>query len=152
MGKCGGRELNYVSDVDVVFVAEPTEACPDEAAALAAATRLASALLEVPTATDAEGTLWEVDTALRPDGRNGPLVRSLGGHVSYYERWAKTWEFQALVKARPIAGDAELGAAYMKAIARWCGRRRGGRISWRTCRRCAAVWRRMCRVPRRTGR
>lgn len=116
LGKCGGRELNYVSDVDVVFVAEPTEACPDEAAALAAATRLASALLEVPTATDAEGTLWEVDTALRPDGRNGPLVRSLGGHVSYYERWAKTWEFQALVKARPIAGDAELGAAYMKAI------------------------------------
>ncbi|GAA3975083.1 bifunctional [glutamine synthetase] adenylyltransferase/[glutamine synthetase]-adenylyl-L-tyrosine phosphorylase [Thermobifida alba] len=116
MGKCGGRELNYVSDVDVVFVAEPTADAPDEAAALAAATRLAAAMMEVPSDTDAEGTLWEVDAALRPDGRHGPLVRPLAGHVAYYERWAKTWEFQALLKARPIAGDAELGAAYVEAI------------------------------------
>ncbi|UOE20103.1 bifunctional [glutamine synthetase] adenylyltransferase/[glutamine synthetase]-adenylyl-L-tyrosine phosphorylase [Thermobifida halotolerans] len=116
MGKCGGRELNYVSDVDVVFVAEPADGFSDEHAALEAATRLAAAMMEIPRQTDAEGTLWEVDAALRPDGRNGPLVRPLAGHVAYYERWAKTWEFQALLKARPIAGDAELGAAYARAI------------------------------------
>ncbi|WP_184080264.1 bifunctional [glutamine synthetase] adenylyltransferase/[glutamine synthetase]-adenylyl-L-tyrosine phosphorylase [Nocardiopsis mwathae] len=117
MGKCGGRELNYVSDVDVVFVAEPAEGVEDEPAAMRAATRLASAMMRTPGATDAEGTLWEVDAALRPDGKNGPLVRPLASHIAYYERWAKTWEFQALLKARPIAGDAALGRAYTEAIA-----------------------------------
>ena len=57
-----------------------------------------------------------MDTALRPDGRNGPLVRSLGGHVSYYERWAKTWEFQALLKARPVAGDLALGREFVSLV------------------------------------
>ncbi|MFD6099762.1 bifunctional [glutamine synthetase] adenylyltransferase/[glutamine synthetase]-adenylyl-L-tyrosine phosphorylase [Nocardiopsis flavescens] len=121
MGKCGGRELNYVSDVDVVFVAEPADAPGDggpvdEQAAMRSATRLATALMRVPAETDAEGTLWEVDPALRPEGKNGPLVRPLSGHRAYYERWAKTWEFQALLKARPIAGDMELGRAYMDVI------------------------------------
>ncbi|WP_435105971.1 bifunctional [glutamine synthetase] adenylyltransferase/[glutamine synthetase]-adenylyl-L-tyrosine phosphorylase [Nocardiopsis synnemataformans] len=141
MGKCGGRELNYVSDVDVVFVAEPVvDGGPDEdadasgntgsdgnagrgsgrpvddQAAMRAATRLATAMMRLPSETDAEGALWEVDPALRPEGRNGPLVRPLSGHRAYYERWAKTWEFQALLKARPIAGDAELGRAYMDVI------------------------------------
>ncbi|MGI5118193.1 bifunctional [glutamine synthetase] adenylyltransferase/[glutamine synthetase]-adenylyl-L-tyrosine phosphorylase [Marinactinospora thermotolerans] len=116
MGKCGGHELNYVSDVDVVFVAEPAEGVADEQAALRAAARLAAAMMRVPGETDAEGTLWEVDAALRPEGRNGPLVRTLAGHLAYYERWAKTWEFQALLKARPIAGDTALGSAYLEAI------------------------------------
>ncbi|WP_017557738.1 bifunctional [glutamine synthetase] adenylyltransferase/[glutamine synthetase]-adenylyl-L-tyrosine phosphorylase [Nocardiopsis baichengensis] len=115
MGKCGGRELNYVSDVDVVFVAEPAPGT-DEHEAMQAATRLASRMMAIPAETDGEGTLWEVDPGLRPEGRNGPLVRPLSGHVAYYERWAKTWEFQALLKARPVAGDAELGAAYLEAI------------------------------------
>ena len=120
MGKCGGRELNYVSDVDVVFVAGPAESqggeAVDESAALAAATRLALTMMRIPSAAGSEGALWEVDPALRPEGRNGPLVRSLAGHLSYYEHWAKTWEFQALLKARPIAGDVELGRAYTEAI------------------------------------
>ncbi|TDQ52466.1 bifunctional [glutamine synthetase] adenylyltransferase/[glutamine synthetase]-adenylyl-L-tyrosine phosphorylase [Actinorugispora endophytica] len=116
MGKCGGRELNYVSDVDVVFVAEPADGCEDEQAALRSGARLAAAMMRVPGETDAEGTLWEVDAALRPEGKNGPLVRPISGHLAYYERWAKTWEFQALLKARPIAGDPELGEAYLKAI------------------------------------
>ncbi|MBR8742045.1 bifunctional [glutamine synthetase] adenylyltransferase/[glutamine synthetase]-adenylyl-L-tyrosine phosphorylase, partial [Nocardiopsis sp. MG754419] len=115
MGKCGGRELNYVSDVDVVFVAEPVGDA-DEQEALRAATRLAAAMMRIPSATDTEGTLWEVDPALRPEGKNGPLVRPLSSHVTYYERWAKTWEFQALLKARPIAGDVDLGRAYAEAI------------------------------------
>lgn len=116
MGKCGGRELNYVSDVDVVFVAEPV-GDTDEQEALRSATRLATTMMRIPSGTDAEGTLWEVDPALRPEGRNGPLVRPLSSHVTYYDRWAKTWEFQALLKARPIAGDVALGRAYAEAIA-----------------------------------
>ncbi|QBI53753.1 bifunctional [glutamine synthetase] adenylyltransferase/[glutamine synthetase]-adenylyl-L-tyrosine phosphorylase [Streptomonospora litoralis] len=115
MGKCGGRELNYVSDVDVVFVAEPADGVEDDQAMRAAA-RLAAAMMRIPGETDREGTLWQVDAALRPEGKNGPLVRPLSGHVAYYRRWAKTWEFQALLKARPIAGDAELGAAYAEQI------------------------------------
>lgn len=117
MGKCGGRELNYVSDVDVVLVAEPTDAATDEQAAMRAATELATAMMRIPAETDGEGTLWQVDASLRPEGKNGPLVRPLHSHVAYYERWAKTWEFQALLKARPIAGDAELGHAYCDAVA-----------------------------------
>ena len=66
------------------------------------------------SASTAEGTLWPVDAALRPEGKSGPLVRTLASHRQYYERWAKTWEFQALLKARPIAGDPELGEAYMR--------------------------------------
>ncbi|MGD9482076.1 bifunctional [glutamine synthetase] adenylyltransferase/[glutamine synthetase]-adenylyl-L-tyrosine phosphorylase [Streptomyces sp. TRM70308] len=116
MGKCGGRELNYVSDVDVVFVAEPAEG-HEETAALQAATRLAAHLMRVCSDTTAEGTIWPVDANLRPEGRNGPLVRTLASHLAYYQRWAKTWEFQALLKARPVAGDAELGAAYCAAVA-----------------------------------
>ncbi|MDT7709172.1 MAG: [glutamine synthetase] adenylyltransferase / [glutamine synthetase]-adenylyl-L-tyrosine [Pseudonocardiales bacterium] len=103
MGKCGGHELNYVSDVDVVFVAEPGDQ---------ATTKLASRVMRI-----AGEACLEVDANLRPEGRQGALVRTLDGHVSYYKRWAKTWEFQALLKARPIAGDPELGKAYAEAVA-----------------------------------
>lgn len=116
MGKCGGRELNYVSDVDVIFVSESTGDCPDEQTATRAASRLASTMMRIPAEAAGGGRLWEVDAALRPEGKNGPLVRPLSGHITYYERWAKNWEFQALLKARPVAGDAELGAAYTAAI------------------------------------
>ncbi len=111
MGKCGGHELNYVSDVDVIFVYEPVEGA-DETAALRAATQLASNLMQVCSDHTAEGTIWPVDANLRPEGKRGPLVRTLASHQSYYERWAKTWEFQALLKARPVAGDLVLGREY----------------------------------------
>ncbi|MFF1529533.1 bifunctional [glutamine synthetase] adenylyltransferase/[glutamine synthetase]-adenylyl-L-tyrosine phosphorylase [Cellulomonas sp. NPDC058312] len=113
MGKTGGRELNYVSDVDVVYVAEPAPGV-DEAEALAAGTRLATALARACGGPSGEPELWPVDAALRPEGKDGPLVRTLDSHRSYYERWAKTWEFQALLKARPLAGDVELGRAYVE--------------------------------------
>ena len=116
MGKCGGHELNYVSDVDVVFVCEPAEG-QDDAAAVAAATHLASALIRVCSDHTAEGTIWPVDAALRPEGKSGPLVRTLGAMKAYYDRWAKTWEFQALLKARPVAGDLALGEAFVEAVA-----------------------------------
>ena len=102
MGKTGGREMNYVSDVDVIFVGDPADA---------AATRLASATMRI-----AGAACFEVDANLRPEGRTGALVRTVEGHLSYYRRWARTWEFQALLKARPIAGDPELGAEYAAAV------------------------------------
>lgn len=115
MGKCGGHELNYVSDVDVIFVGEAVEGA-DEGKALRSATRLASHMMRVCSETTVEGSIWPVDANLRPEGRNGPLVRTLSSHLAYYQRWAKTWEFQALLKARPVAGDTELGEAYVAAL------------------------------------
>lgn len=115
MGKCGGQELNYVSDVDVIFVAEAAEGFA-ETAALKAATSVASAMMRICSDHTSEGTLWPVDAGLRPEGKSGPLVRTIKSHASYYQRWAKTWEFQALLKARPIAGDRELGQRYMEVI------------------------------------
>ena len=115
MGKTGGRELNYVSDVDVIFVAEPREGV-DEAERHRRRHRTGhpphAGLLDVT----GEGTLWPVDAALRPEGKNGPLVRTVESHRAYYERWAKTWEFQALLKARPVAGDRELGPDLHRAV------------------------------------
>lgn len=111
MGKTGGRELNYVSDVDVVYVVEPAgDASEDEA--IAVGTKLATLLAAKCASPGLEPALWPVDAALRPEGKAGPLVRTLASHRSYYERWAKGWEFQALLKARPVAGDRELGAQY----------------------------------------
>ncbi|WP_405493560.1 bifunctional [glutamine synthetase] adenylyltransferase/[glutamine synthetase]-adenylyl-L-tyrosine phosphorylase [Streptomyces sp. NBC_00096] len=115
MGKCGGNELNYVSDVDVIFVGDAAPGA-DEGKAVQAAARLASHLMRICSETTVEGTIWPVDANLRPEGRNGPLVRTLASHLAYYQRWAKTWEFQALLKARAVAGDEALGAEYINAI------------------------------------
>ncbi|MCB1274399.1 MAG: bifunctional [glutamine synthetase] adenylyltransferase/[glutamine synthetase]-adenylyl-L-tyrosine phosphorylase, partial [Leucobacter sp.] len=120
MGKCGARELNVVSDVDVIFVGEPASPDggaepPDVDAALRIATRLAAETMRAVHDPALEPALWQVDPNLRPEGRQGALVRTLGSMLSYYERWAKTWEFQALLKARPIAGDFELGDAFVDA-------------------------------------
>jgi glutamate-ammonia-ligase adenylyltransferase len=135
MGKCGGRELNYASDVDVIFVAETAGGGKTaetagggktaktagggktaETAALRTATRLATGMIRACSEAGAQEGLFPVDPNLRPEGRDGPLVRTLASHRAYYERWAKTWEFQALLKARPVAGDAELGEAYLAAV------------------------------------
>jgi glutamate-ammonia-ligase adenylyltransferase len=102
MGKCGARELNYVSDVDVIFVAEPADVV---------STRVAGEMMRV-----ASEAFFQVDAALRPEGRHGELVRTVDSHLAYYQRWAKTWEFQALLKARHAAGDPELGKRYIDAL------------------------------------
>ena len=133
MGKCGARELNYVSDVDVVFVAAaPDGTDPDEEhLALRTATQLAATMMRVCSDTTSEGSIWQVDANLRPEGKNGPLVRSLPSHIAYYERWAKTWEFQALLKARAAAGDPDLGARYVEAVTPmvWAASRREGFVA-----------------------
>lgn len=115
MGKAGGRELNYVSDVDVIYVAEPVDGVSEDEA-LAVGARLATGLARACSTASAEPALWPVDAALRPEGKNGPLVRTIASHRAYYERWAKTWEFQALLKARPLAGDPELGREYVELV------------------------------------
>ena len=97
MGKLGGCELNYSSDIDIMFVGDPH-----------VHDRTARAILDIAR------TCYRVDVDLRPEGRDGPLVRSLESYEAYWERWAHTWEFQALLKARAVAGDADLGAAFIE--------------------------------------
>ncbi|MEH0974514.1 bifunctional [glutamine synthetase] adenylyltransferase/[glutamine synthetase]-adenylyl-L-tyrosine phosphorylase [Micromonospora sp. CPCC 205546] len=118
MGKCGGDELNYVSDVDVIFVAAEDDD-------LAAATTVATRLIHVCGLV-----AWPVDAALRPEGNRGPLVRTLASHLAYYRRWARTWEFQALLKARPAAGDLALGREWIEQLAP---------LVWRAAERPEAV-------------
>jgi glutamate-ammonia-ligase adenylyltransferase len=101
MGKCGGRELNYVSDVDVVFVCAGDDDLVD-------AQVIAARMMQI-----CGQAAWPVDANLRPEGSQGPLVRTLAAHLAYYGKWARTWEFQALLKARPAAGDLELGAWWL---------------------------------------
>jgi glutamate-ammonia-ligase adenylyltransferase len=113
MGKCGARELNYISDVDVIYVAEPASSEIETDRALEIATKVCSRMMRIMDQPDSEPALWQVDANLRPEGKAGALVRSLDSHKSYYERWAESWEFQALLKARPIAGDAGLGEKYL---------------------------------------
>ena len=130
MGKCGGHELNYVSDVDVIFVAEAAPGY-DESGALRAATQLASNLMRICSDHTGEGTIWPVDANLRPEGKTGPLVRTLASHEGYYQKWAKTWEFQALLKARPVAGDLEVGAEFCARVAPmvWSASERDGFVT-----------------------
>ncbi|MCO1597129.1 bifunctional [glutamine synthetase] adenylyltransferase/[glutamine synthetase]-adenylyl-L-tyrosine phosphorylase [Micromonospora sp. RHAY321] len=118
MGKCGGGELNYVSDVDVIFVAA-------EDSDLTAGTTVATRLIHICGLV-----AWPVDAALRPEGSRGPLVRTLASHLAYYRRWARTWEFQALLKARPAAGDLPLAQEWIDQLAP---------LVWRAAERPEAV-------------
>lgn len=115
MGKAGGKELNYVSDVDVIFVAaaKPQQ---DETAALEVATQIAEDLINLISSVDQAGEIWQLDAALRPEGKAGPLVRTVAQHSSYYQQWAETWEFQALLKARHMAGSEVLSNQYLDEI------------------------------------
>ena len=124
MGKCGARELNYISDVDVVYVIAPAPASDlhegaeplTEQECAQIGTELVHALTKAIMAPAPEPPLWEVDANLRPEGKDGPLVRTVESYVSYYKRWAENWEFQALLKARPVAGSAHLGRRFAHAI------------------------------------
>ncbi|MDY3126641.1 MAG: bifunctional [glutamine synthetase] adenylyltransferase/[glutamine synthetase]-adenylyl-L-tyrosine phosphorylase [Corynebacterium sp.] len=109
MGKCGAKELNYISDVDVIFVGEPLE--DESEKAMRKATRVASEFNRIGTSL-----FFEVDANLRPEGKSGALVRTLDSHVAYYKRWAQTWEFQAQLKARAQTGYMPLGKDYEDAI------------------------------------
>jgi glutamate-ammonia-ligase adenylyltransferase len=116
MGKWGGRELNYSSDIDMLFVYDTPDGVEGELTrqyANKTATEFMAALGQVTP----EGAAFRVDADLRPEGKNGPLARSLDSYAGYYDKWAQTWEFQSLIKARPAAGDPNLGEQFIHLIA-----------------------------------
>jgi glutamate-ammonia-ligase adenylyltransferase len=108
MGKLGGAELNYSSDIDLLFL---TDADPGDCR------RLGERLIEGLSRVTAEGFLYRVDMRLRPWGRYGPLVSSLAGHAAYMREHARLWERQALLKARLVAGSEAVGDAFLRQAA-----------------------------------
>ncbi len=106
LGKLGGREITFGSDLDLIFVAR--------AEVTQSNTRAAEKLLRVLISYTREGIAYSVDTRLRPDGSKGPLVSPVASFREYYARTAAFWEFQALLKARPVAGSRETGAAFIR--------------------------------------
>jgi glutamate-ammonia-ligase adenylyltransferase len=119
MGKLGGQELNYSSDIDLIFMCGdelPEKVTTVEDRKLDTETylrRLAQTVINTLTDDTANGHVFRVDMRLRPEGRFGPLVRSLASCRAYYESWAEPWEFQALLKARCVGGSATLGAEFI---------------------------------------
>jgi [glutamine synthetase] adenylyltransferase / [glutamine synthetase]-adenylyl-L-tyrosine phosphorylase len=114
MGRLGGLELGYGSDADVMFVCEAADGV-EEAAAVKWAVSIAErvrALLGTPSADPP----LEVDANLRPEGRSGPLVRTLASYAAYYAQWAQPWEIQALLRAHRVAGDLDLGERFLLLI------------------------------------
>jgi glutamate-ammonia-ligase adenylyltransferase len=107
MGKLGGSELNYASDVDVLFVHEGDGSTAEHAA---------RALLATMSGPSPDGIVFRTDADLRPEGRSGPLSRTLDAYLAYYERWAQPWEFQALLKARPVAGDTDIASRFLDLV------------------------------------
>jgi glutamate-ammonia-ligase adenylyltransferase len=125
MGKLGGRELNFSSDVDLMYVYSADGETEGTAADGAQANRITNhqyfiKLGEKLSAAIGEktedGFVFRVDMRLRPEGQRGPLAQSLGGYEIYYESWGQTWERSALIKARPVAGDAAVGREFLERI------------------------------------
>ena len=127
MGKLGGQELNYSSDVDVIFVyadegrvfKEPPGKGKLPSGGLQSHqffNRLSEAFIAEVSAMSAEGSLYRIDLRLRPEGDSGPLARSLASCENYYAQWGQTWERMMLIKARCVAGDKVLGAEFLEMI------------------------------------
>jgi glutamate-ammonia-ligase adenylyltransferase len=115
MGRYGGRELSYASDLDVMFVYEHDSTCPDGTDARLFHSEVAERIIKVLGSTP---PIFKVDAELRPEGKNGPIVRSFESSLVYYERWAALWEFQALTRARHCAGDFTLATRLLGSVSR----------------------------------
>ncbi len=121
MGKLGGEELNFSSDIDLIYLYEEAEG---ESAGGAQGkidpatyfTRLAEMITRAMGKITEEGSVFRIDLRLRPLGRHGPLVQSLSSALLYYESWGQCWERSALIKARPVAGDKELGTEFLQEV------------------------------------
>ncbi len=125
LGKLGGQELNYSSDVDLIFVYSEegnvfkTPPRQNEPSGRGMANhqffaRLAEAIIAEIGKLTPDGSLFRVDMRLRPEGKAGPLARSAASYENYYAQWGQTWERMMLIKARPVAGDAALGAEFLE--------------------------------------
>ncbi|MEW6297798.1 MAG: bifunctional [glutamate--ammonia ligase]-adenylyl-L-tyrosine phosphorylase/[glutamate--ammonia-ligase] adenylyltransferase [Thermodesulfobacteriota bacterium] len=128
MGKLGGRELNFSSDIDVIYLYE-RDAGPTAGGSKGAIepraffTHLAQGITRALSDLIYGGRVFRVDLRLRPDGVNGPVVNSLPNTLLYYESWGQTWERMALLKARPVAGDIHLGEHFLREVAPFVFRR-----------------------------
>jgi glutamate-ammonia-ligase adenylyltransferase len=141
LGKYGGQEINYGSDLDVVFVTDaPAKQLP-------ALQRLAVELLELLTARTEAGTVFDVDCRLRPDGEKGLLVNTLAAHEEYYRRRAALWEIQALTRARAVAGAMAVGAQFERLAAALTNFSRAPRTG--TLRAYTPDWKREIHAMRR---
>ena len=121
MGKLGGKELNFSSDVDVIFLYENDEGessggRKDKVIAREFFTNIGKKIIYAMGEVTEDGFVFRIDLRLRPMGASGPLVQSIGSAMLYYESWGQCWERSALIKARPVAGDRELGAKFLKEI------------------------------------
>ena len=127
LGKLGGQELNYSSDIDLLFIylqegvvaTHPPKTKSDSGRSLTNHqffTRLAEAIVQEVTGLAAEGSLYRVDLRLRPEGQSSPIARSLASCENYYAQWGQTWERMMLIKGRHVAGDRELAAEFLEMV------------------------------------
>ena len=125
LGKLGGTELNYSSDIDLIFLYDE-DGSTDGARPMANSEffgRLARDVVRLLTESTELGIAYRVDLRLRPEGQRGPVVISLESAMHYYDVVGRTWERQAFVKARPVAGDLDLGSEFLKQLEPWIYRR-----------------------------
>ena len=118
-GKLGGEELNYSSDIDLMFLFDREGTTRGGRLHLSAGeffARLAAEVVRLLSAPSESGAGYRVDLRLRPEGSRGPVARDLLATMAYYDSMGRTWERQALIKVRPVAGDASLGREFLKAI------------------------------------
>lgn len=119
-GKLGGKELNYSSDIDLMFIYDEEGQTAGQRITVLSNddyfSRICSEIVRLLSANSDAGQGYRVDLRLRPEGHRGPLARSLASTLSYYDTMGRTWERQALIKVRPVAGDAKLGEEFLRAI------------------------------------
>ena len=121
MGKLGGEELNFASDIDIIYAYESDHGSAQspegkEITIHEYFTRLCRAINESIGAVTADDIVFRIDLRLRPEGSQGPIANSMASIERYYENWGRPWERQAWLKARPCAGDLELGKAIESAL------------------------------------
>jgi glutamate-ammonia-ligase adenylyltransferase len=119
-GKLGGKELNYSSDIDLMFLYDEEGQSRGQRITILSNddyyARVCSEVVRLLSANTDRGQAYRVDLRLRPEGQRGPLARSLASTLSYYDTLGRTWERQALIKVRPVAGDVKLGEEFIRAI------------------------------------
>jgi len=125
LGKLGGRELNYSSDIDLIFISDGPGKTDGERSVsnVEFFDRLAKQIVKLLTEPTIFGTSYRVDLRLRPDGEQGPAVRDWESALRYYDVSGRTWERQAFVKARAVAGDLDLGSFLLSQLEPWIYRR-----------------------------
>ncbi len=119
MGKMGARELNYSSDIDLVFLCADEPPLSGKREPMVYLQRLCESIVKALSEPMRRGIVFRVDLRLRPEGRSGAIVRTLQSAVHYYENWAEAWERQAMIKARPCAGDLQVGTQFLERLRPW---------------------------------